>query len=55
MPLTDEQLLMKHATMIVCPWCDLKKCIGRFDCPDVEKKIEYLREKYCKEDSNGSN
>lgn len=55
MPLTDEQLMMKHATWIVCPMCDLDRCVGRFDCPDIKREIDRLIEKYCKEDSNGSN
>ncbi len=31
---------MKAATWIVCPLCDVKKCVGRFNCPDIQKWIE---------------
>ena len=30
----------KAACWIVCPWCDEKKCVGRFDCPDIKAWID---------------
>lgn len=41
--LTAEELLMKEACWVVCPWCDEPKCVGRFECEEVKKYVENLR------------
>lgn len=41
--LTAEELLMKEACWVVCPWCDEPKCVGRFECEEVKKYVEKLR------------
>ena len=41
--LTDEELQMKEACWVVCPWCDETKCVGRFECEEVKKYVEKLR------------
>lgn len=48
--LTDEELLMKAACRIVCPWCDAEKCVGRFECVSIK---EYIDRKL--EEDNGIN
>ena len=40
-----------QAAWVVCPWCDEKKCVGRYNCPQIQK---YLRSQAAKEDSHGS-
>lgn len=40
-----------QAAWVVCPWCDEKKCVGRYNCPQIQ---EYLRNQAAKEDSHGS-
>lgn len=32
--------LMKIATMVCCPLCDEKKCVGRFNCKEIARWIE---------------
>lgn len=32
----NEEELIKKATWICCPMCDLDKCVGRFDCEEIK-------------------
>ena len=32
--------LMKRAGWVVCPWCDEPKCVGRFNCPEIEAWVD---------------
>lgn len=41
---------MKAACWIVCPMCDEKKCVGRFNCPAIKAWID---EKMKQEVDNG--
>ena len=34
----NEQL-MKEATFVCCPMCDEKKCVGRYECEEIRRKI----------------
>lgn len=36
---------IKIACMVCCPMCDEKKCIGRFECKEIERCIEDMRKK----------
>lgn len=40
-----------QAAWVVCPWCDEKKCVGRYNCPQIQ---EYLNKQTSKEESHGS-
>lgn len=31
---------MKAAAFIVCPLCDERKCVGRFECKEIKEWIE---------------
>lgn len=35
---------MKIACRVCCPMCDEKKCVGRFECPEIKQYIEKHRE-----------
>lgn len=43
-PISDEELLMKAACWIVCPWCDAEKCVGRFECVSIKEYMDRKRE-----------
>lgn len=38
--LTPKELLMKTACMVCCPLCDENKCVGRFNCKEIQHYIE---------------
>lgn len=38
--LTYKELLMKTACMVCCPLCDEQKCVGRFNCKEIQTYIE---------------
>lgn len=31
---------MKAACLVVCPWCEEEKCVGRHECPQIKAWIE---------------
>lgn len=39
-----------QAAWVVCPWCDEKKCVGRYNCKQIADYIERKE----KEDTNGN-
>lgn len=42
--LAAEELLMKEACWVVCPWCDTPKCVGRKNCVSIKEYIDRKRE-----------
>ena len=36
--MTDQEI--KTACWVCCPMCDEKKCVGRFNCPEIKRFIE---------------
>lgn len=38
-----EQEFIKKATLICCPLCDEKKCVGRHKCQEVKEQINKLK------------
>lgn len=44
MSLSKEELFIKQACIICCPICDEKKCVGRFNCNEIKRFVEKLKE-----------
>ena len=40
-----------QAAWVVCPWCDEKKCVGKYNCKTIAGYIKRMEEKE-KEDGN---
>lgn len=44
--LTEKEQLMKKATWLCCPMCDEDKCVGRYNCKEIQAHIDKkLKEK----------
>ena len=42
---------MRVATWVVCPWCDEKKCVGRFNCDDIARWIDGKKKEEARNES----
>lgn len=38
--MTYDKELIDAAAWVVCPLCDEKKCVGRFECRQIRDRIE---------------
>jgi len=51
MDITQE---IKIACIVCCPMCDEKKCVGRYNCKEIEEYIQKSRRETMKEDEKCS-
>lgn len=43
---------IKTACWVCCPMCDEKKCVGRFNCPEIKRFVEKESLEKVKEEEN---
>lgn len=42
-----------QAAWVVCPWCDEKKCVGRYNCKQIAAYLKIKEKGEMEHDSSG--